>query len=56
MQNMVAIVGSYSAPQLASVSNDIGEYVVNRTINGVNQVFFIYFLRDTDGVWRLDTM
>jgi hypothetical protein len=38
------------------VSPEIGEYAVNRTVDGVNQVFFIYFMRDVDGVWRLDSM
>ncbi len=50
------IVASFSAPQLVSGSGDIGEYVVGRTIGGVNQIFFIYFMRDIDGVWRLDSM
>ncbi len=45
-----------TAPQLANVSNELGEYVIGRTINGVKQIFFIYFLRDIDGVWRLDSM
>src|SRR6266571_851632 len=49
-------VASFTAPQLANVSNELGEYVIGRTINGVKQIFFIYFLRDIDGVWRLDSM
>jgi hypothetical protein len=54
--NLPGIVASFTAPQVASVSSDLGEYVVGRTINGVKQIFFIYFLRDVDGVWRLDSM
>jgi hypothetical protein len=38
------------------VSPGIGEYAVNRMIDGENQLFFIYFVRDADGVWRLDSM
>ncbi len=56
LPNLPQIVASFSAPQLVSSSENIGEYVVGRKINGTNQIFFIYFLRDTDGVWRLDSM
>jgi chitodextrinase len=50
------IVGSFSPPQLVSVTDQMGEYAINRTINGVEQIFFIYFIRDVDGVWRIDDM
>lgn len=51
-----SIVGSYSALQNVSVTSTTGEYAVNRVIDGIDQIFFIYFLRDPDGVWRLDSM
>lgn len=51
-----SIVASYSALQNVSVTSLTGEYAINRVIDGVNQIFFIYFLRDPDGVWRLDSM
>ena len=50
------IVSSFSAPQLVSVTSDVGEYAINRTIDGVDRIFFVYFLRDVDGVWRIDDM
>jgi hypothetical protein len=50
------IFASCSTPQSAGISPEMGEYVINRTTDGVNQVFFIYFLRGADGVWRLDSM
>ena len=56
LPNLPQIVASFSTPQLVSVSGDVGEYAVSRTINGVDQLFFIYFARDADGVWRLDSM
>lgn len=56
LPNFPAITASYSALQRVSVSSEIGEYAVNRVIDGVDQIFFIYFLRDVDGVWRLDSM
>lgn len=56
MPQMRSIVASYSPLQRLSVSETIGEYAVNRMIDGVNRIFFIYFLLDADGVWRLDSM
>ena len=53
---MQAIIGSFSALQSSMLSSTVGEYAVNRTIDGVNRIFFIYFLRDVDGVWRIDSM
>jgi len=47
---------SFSPLQLMVVSNGVGEYAINRTIDGVDRVFLLYFLQDTDGVWRLDSM
>src|SRR5712692_6155234 len=56
LPNMKDIVASYAPMLRSSVSEDIGEYVVVRNVNGQKQLFFIYFVRDPDGVWRLDGM
>jgi hypothetical protein len=53
---MTQIPGSFSGLQTVTIDGALGEYAVNRTIDGVNRIFFIYFLRDTDGVWRADSM
>jgi len=53
---MPEIIASYSPLQRVSVQADIGEYAINRTINGQNRLFLVYFLKDADGVWRLDAM
>ncbi len=50
------IVGTLSDLQPVSLSGDLGEYAINRTINGENRIFFLYFGRDGDGVWRLQSM
>ena len=50
------IAGSFSQPRSVSITDGIGEYAINRTIDGINRIFFIYFLRDADGVWRIDSM
>jgi PKD repeat protein len=50
------IIASYSSLNRVSISSDIGEYAVVRPNNGRNQLYLIYFLRDVDGVWRVDAM
>lgn len=50
------IVTSYSLLQRVNVSEDIGEYAVNRLIDSKNSLFLIYFLKDVDGIWRIDSM
>ena len=53
---MAEILNSWSPLQESEITAQYAEFAVNRLINGVNRIFFIYFLKDQDGVWRLDTM
>jgi hypothetical protein len=54
--DMPAIVGSYSTPRRVSTGDNYFEYAINRTVDGENQIFFVYLLRDADGVWRMDSL
>lgn len=54
--NLAQIVGSYSPPARLSVSESIGEYAVSRPYQGRIRVYLVYFLKDVDGVWRVDEM
>jgi hypothetical protein len=56
LPHMVEILASYSPLQRVSLSGDIGEYAINRAINGQDWIFLIYFLTDENGAWRLDAM
>lgn len=56
LPHMAEIIGSYGPLQRSSLSPRIGEYAVNRTIDGVNRIFFIYFVQDVNGVWLIDAM
>ena len=56
LPHMPEIIASYSPLQRISISSDIGEYALTRLLEGKNQLFLIYFLKDDDGVWRLDAM
>ncbi|WP_306532630.1 hypothetical protein [Geobacter sp.] len=55
-EDMPIILNTFSPLQRMSISGNIGEYAVNRTIDGVNRIFLIYFVQDTDGVWRIASM
>ncbi len=51
------IISSWSPPLRGQLSAEVGEYgVVTTDSNGVGSLFLIYFLRGTDGIWRLDSM
>lgn len=50
------IVASYSPLRQVAFSHDIGEYAVTRMAEGQKRLYLIYFLKDGDGVWRLDAM
>lgn len=54
--HMPQIIGSYSPLKRLSITESIGEYAVVRPYNGQNRVYLIYFLKDTDGVWRVEGM
>ena len=56
LPSMPQIAATFSDPQSVSLSDGIGEYAINRTINGENRIFFIYFGLNGDGVWRLGSM
>jgi hypothetical protein len=56
LPQMPQIVASFSPLKSVTLSNGLGEYAVNRIIDGVNRLFFVYFVRNGDGVWRLGSM
>jgi hypothetical protein len=51
-----SIVSTWSALQPSSLDGDSAEYGINKTIDGINRIFLIDFVFDSDGVWRLDSM
>ena len=53
---MPDIIGSYSSLQRVSISSHVADYAINRTINGEDRIFLISFLKEDDGVWRIDEM
>jgi hypothetical protein len=53
--DLPSIVASYSVPQFVSEGPGYLEYAVARLIDGETKIFFVYLLRDADGVWRMDS-
>ncbi len=56
LPHMAEIVASYSPPYRAMVSETIAEYALTRLIDGKLHLFLIYFVKDEDGVWKLEAM
>jgi PKD repeat protein len=57
LASLPTVAASVSAPERGVLTGSVGEYFVTRQIpDGTLRLFLIYFIRDADGVWRLDTM
>lgn len=56
LPHMSQIISSYSSLRRVSISQSIGEYAIVRPYNGQNRIYLIYFLKDADGVWRVEGM
>jgi hypothetical protein len=56
LPHVTEIITSYSPIRGLSIGERVGEYGLNRTINGEKRLFLIYFLKNEDGVWRLNAM
>ncbi len=50
------ITSSFSPLRPSIIAGQYAEYGINRTIDGINRIFLIYFVQDNDGVWRIDSM
>lgn len=53
---MPQIVQSYSRPQGVLITRNIGELAINRLYQGKNRIYFIYFMRNRNGLWKLHNM
>ncbi len=56
LPHMSEIVGSYSPLGKVFIIEDMAEFVVYREIKGELKMFFVYYLKGEDGVWRLSAM
>jgi hypothetical protein len=55
-EKMVDIISSYSPIQRIRLDEVVGTYAVTRELPNGTKVFFITYMRDVDGVWRLHSM
>jgi len=56
LPHLSEVVASYSPLMLVSLSDEIGEFAVNRTVDGQLKLFLVYYLKGKDGTWRLESM
>ena len=56
LPQMSQIVSSFSTLETVDLSAESAEYVMRRVQQGTNKLFFIYFSRGSDGVWRIESM
>jgi hypothetical protein len=54
--SLAAAVANWEPPQTGSLGNEVSEYTVRRIVRGTKHVYFVYFLRDPNGLWQLDLM
>ncbi len=50
------IISSYTGFVPTKYSNSYASYVLNRTIGEEDRLYFVYFLKGKDGVWRMASM
>ena len=50
------ILNSYTDWQVVTNLPGYKEFVLNRTVNGENRVYFVTFIQDHTGVWRITSM
>lgn len=56
LPHMQQIVSTFSPLLRSSISASTSEYAVVRPLPVGGNLFFIYFIKDQNGVWRLDSM
>ena len=56
MPYMQEIYTDAALPLRVSIIPDIAEYSVSKTIQGQKKIFLIYFMRNQDGDWQIDSM
>lgn len=56
MPEYAAIVATWSPPLRGELSGDMAEYAVVTEFGGARQVFLLYYVRDAQGIWRLESM
>lgn len=53
---MRKVVRSFSALKQSQIHSEYAEYAIRSDDNGVDRLYLIYFVQDSDGVWRIASM
>lgn len=54
--DLPAITASFEDITLVSFTGDIAEYAIGRNQDGQRYIYFIYFMKDKDGIWKIKGM
>ena len=54
--NLASAAAQLGDLEATTAGTKSAEYVVIRTVNGVDRAFFLYAIRAEDGIWRLESM
>ncbi len=53
--DLPSIISTLPDIVLISLSSNGAEYAINRMQGGVNRLYFIYFIKDENGLWKIDS-
>jgi len=56
LPNIGSIYASYSPLRGYNITEDLATYFITRVVNGTTEVYFVDFIRDADGIWRVADM
>ena len=54
--DLLSIAASFEDITLISFDSDIAEYAIGRNQDGQRYIYFIYFMKDKDGIWKVKGM
>jgi hypothetical protein len=53
--DLPSIINTLPDIVFTSFYGNVAEYVINRVEGGVNRLYFIYFIRDENGLWKIES-
>jgi PKD repeat protein len=54
--DLPSIINSLADIVFVSFYGNVAEYAINRLEDGMNRLYFIYFIRDENGLWKIDSL
>lgn len=54
--HLPSILLTFSQPQMLDVQNSYAEYGIKRTVNGSQNIYFLEFVKQPNGIWVIDDL